>query len=73
LATCPANQLDPPDGKNWELLCIYCHDDEHSRDSDAEWYDGSQAEDKTASPSSVFKPFAGLDELLKKKKTKDES
>ena len=21
----------PPDGSNWENLCIYCHDDEHSR------------------------------------------
>jgi 5-methylcytosine-specific restriction endonuclease McrA len=23
---------NPPDGSNWENLCIYCHDDEHSRD-----------------------------------------
>ncbi len=22
---------NPPDGSNWELLCIYCHDNEHSR------------------------------------------
>lgn len=22
---------NPPDGSNWENLCIYCHDDEHSR------------------------------------------
>jgi 5-methylcytosine-specific restriction endonuclease McrA len=21
----------PPDGSNWENLCVYCHDDEHSR------------------------------------------
>lgn len=20
---------NPPDGSNWELLCVYCHDDEH--------------------------------------------
>lgn len=20
---------NPPDGSNWELLCLYCHDDEH--------------------------------------------
>ncbi|CAO0823698.1 HNH nuclease family protein YajD (fragment) [Desulfarculales bacterium] len=20
-----------PDGSNWEILCLYCHDDEHSR------------------------------------------
>ena len=29
---------NPPDGSNWELLCIYCHDNEHSRHVDAEWY-----------------------------------
>jgi 5-methylcytosine-specific restriction endonuclease McrA len=22
---------NPTDGSNWENLCIYCHDDEHSR------------------------------------------
>ncbi|MBI4799348.1 MAG: HNH nuclease family protein [Desulfarculus sp.] len=22
---------NPPDGSNWENLCVYCHDDEHSR------------------------------------------
>ncbi len=22
---------NPPDGSNWELLCIYCHDHEHTR------------------------------------------
>jgi len=23
---------NPRDGSNWELLCVYCHDDEHSRE-----------------------------------------
>ncbi|MGD1971977.1 MAG: YajD family HNH nuclease, partial [Desulfobacterales bacterium] len=27
---------NPPDGSNWELLCIYCHDNEHSRHLDSE-------------------------------------
>src|SRR5437870_2398523 len=22
---------NPPDGSNWELLCIYCHENEHQR------------------------------------------
>ena len=22
---------NPPNGSNWENVCIYCHDDEHSR------------------------------------------
>ena len=28
---------NPPDGSNWENLCVYCHDDEHSRDVLAEY------------------------------------
>jgi hypothetical protein len=23
---------NPPDGSNWENLCVYCHDDEHHRE-----------------------------------------
>ena len=22
---------NPPDGSNWELLCVYCHDHEHEK------------------------------------------
>ena len=58
---------NPPDGSNWELLCIYCHDNEHSRDQVAEWYDkatpGGEQE-----PPSTYRPFAGLEDLLKDKK-----
>lgn len=25
------HDYNPPDGSNWELLCIYCHDHEHTR------------------------------------------
>ena len=32
---------NPPDGSNWELLCIYCHDNEHARYVDAEFSSGS--------------------------------
>jgi hypothetical protein len=58
---------NPPDGSNWELLCIYCHDEEHSRYLNAEWYDapppGGEQE-----PPSTYRPFADLDNLLKDKK-----
>ena len=58
---------NPLDGSNWELLCIYCHDNEHSRLVEAEWHGGGrQAE--TTGPSATFKPFANLESLLKKKK-----
>ena len=25
------HDYNPPDGSNWENLCAYCHEDEHSR------------------------------------------
>src|SRR5688572_20295464 len=25
------HENNPPDGSNWELLCLYCHDNEHRR------------------------------------------
>ena len=60
---------NPPDGSNWELLCVYCHDNEHSRYLDEEWYDkatpGGEQE-----PPSTYRPFAGLEALLKDKKRK---
>jgi 5-methylcytosine-specific restriction endonuclease McrA len=31
---------NPPDGSNWENLCVYCHDDEHSRELLADYLGG---------------------------------
>jgi hypothetical protein len=31
---------NPPDGSNWENLCVYCHDDEHSREILADYLSG---------------------------------
>jgi 5-methylcytosine-specific restriction endonuclease McrA len=31
---------NPPDGSNWENLCAYCHDDEHSRSILADYLAG---------------------------------
>ena len=59
------HENNPPDGSNWELLCIYCHDNEHSRDQVAEWYEQTDP-DNEQSPASDHKPFAGLADLLKK-------
>jgi hypothetical protein len=61
---------NPPDGSNWELLCIYCHDNEHSRDKVADWYgEGSSNEEDKRSVGN--NPFAGLDALLKQKAGND--
>jgi 5-methylcytosine-specific restriction endonuclease McrA len=58
---------NPPDGSNWELLCIYCHDNEHSRDLDAEWY-GSESHGGNHEPGTSHRPFSSLAALLDNKK-----
>jgi hypothetical protein len=58
---------NPPDGSNWELLCIYCHDNEHARDEVAEWYTGA-APEQAERPLALDSPFAKLGDLLKGKK-----
>jgi HNH endonuclease len=58
---------NPPDGSNWELLCIYCHDNEHSRNLDQEWYDPA-APDEDQPSAALDNPFANLKDLLDKKK-----
>ncbi len=32
------HDYNPPDGSNWELLCLYCHENEHSRYEDSATY-----------------------------------
>lgn len=56
---------NPSDGSNWELLCLYCHDEEHSKFDSFIRY-GAASE--TASKSATHNPFAGLKEALAKKK-----
>jgi hypothetical protein len=58
---------NPPDGSNWELLCLYCHDNEHSRYLDQEWYEDETRSDEEKTPPK-YKPFADLASLLKDKK-----
>ena len=58
---------NPPDGSNWELLCIYCHDNVHSRLEVAESY-AEATPDSEQEPTSTYKPFADLGKLLKDKK-----
>ena len=56
---------NPPDGSNWELLCTYCHENEHRRHLD---HSGAPASAGEQRPQATYQPFAGLDALLKKKK-----
>ena len=54
---------NPPNGSNWELLCVYCHDNEHSRELEAATRSGAAAGETTAAAS--HRPFANLADLLK--------
>ena len=56
---------NPPDGSNWELLCVYCHDNEHARHVDQ--VRGAGYEPAPASGRATHRPFAGLEDLLKEK------
>ena len=58
---------NPPDGSNWELLCLYCHDNEHQEYLD-EGTPRTTASGGSGRTSTTYKPFAGLEELLKKRK-----
>jgi HNH endonuclease len=55
---------NPPDGSNWELLCIYCHENEHARQLDSA---GRDAAPSAPESTATHRPFADLAERLKRK------
>jgi hypothetical protein len=57
---------NPPDGSNWELLCLYCHDNEHQRQLEAT---GSDTQVAGGRSSATHSPFANLKALLDGKKS----
>jgi hypothetical protein len=67
---------NPADGSNWELLCLYCHDNEHQkfeehlaalRTGHTAQSSGAQSQTTTA----THRPFAALEGLLKKESSTD--
>lgn len=56
---------NPADGSNWELLCLYCHDNEHQRYIDQVRY-GSGENGDSGSQKATHNPFAALAQLLNK-------
>lgn len=58
---------NPPDGSNWELLCVYCHENEHARALDDAGRGDAPGNTGPAS-GATSRPFAGLDALIKGKK-----
>jgi 5-methylcytosine-specific restriction endonuclease McrA len=59
---------NPTDGSNWELLCLYCHDNEHSREleADAARQAGHDGRRKAPENRATAQPFANLKDLLGK-------
>ena len=55
---------NPPDGSNWELLCTYCHEHEHSKLKDSL----GRTDSGNAAVASTFNPFADLKARLEAKK-----
>ncbi|MFT5131552.1 MAG: hypothetical protein ACI9SC_000010 [Gammaproteobacteria bacterium] len=55
------------DGSNWELLCLYCHDNEHARYLDREVSTSGRSSENEKSQA-TSKPFANLKDLLDKKR-----
>lgn len=60
---------NPEDGSNWELLCLYCHDNEHARYTDQQYFSDSS----TATPQqarATHKAFGALASLLQNRDEK---
>jgi hypothetical protein len=54
---------NPPDGSNWSLLCIYCHDHEHTRGIQED-RDSDDPDNRQKSDSLSHSPFAALAKKL---------
>jgi predicted HNH restriction endonuclease len=57
---------NPPDGSNWELLCTYCHENEHSKLKDSL----GRTDTGNAPASATHNPFAALKDLMESKKAR---
>jgi hypothetical protein len=65
---------NPADGSNWELLCVYCHDNEHQREVEHGRMERALGKDPASPPARdttpplTQRPFAALQALLERKK-----
>lgn len=57
---------NPEDGSNWELLCVYCHDNEHQRLLEATGR-SETTPGVVQQQGHTHQPFAALKALLKNK------
>lgn len=57
---------NPADGSNWELLCVYCHDNEHQR-----FVQPETSGDPEQGEIAKHNPFADLGSLINPKPSQD--
>jgi 5-methylcytosine-specific restriction endonuclease McrA len=57
---------NPNDGSNWELLCIYCHDNEHDKYTKHAEYRTEVVAGDHNQDTATHNPFADLKAMLKK-------
>lgn len=50
---------NPADGTNWELLCVYCHDNEHQR-----YIEQVTFGERETAEVATHNPFADLKSML---------
>jgi len=62
---------NPPDGSNWELLCLYCHDNEHQKQLELAQRGVGGGGSGRSGGGATHSPFAGLQGLLKGNKPAD--
>jgi len=62
---------NPPDGSNWELLCVYCHDDEHQDTQKGGYVQSNEVYSAGDADDAEDSPFAGLMGLLPPEKKKE--
>ena len=61
---------NPEDGSNWELLCLFCHDHEHSKYTEADQYGSTVVAGEDAQKDvgeATYNPFADLKAMLNKR------
>ena len=58
---------NPADGSNWELLCLYCHDNEHSRYEETRFGSMAMSKNTSSTATATHNPFANLKSLLDNK------
>ncbi len=56
---------NPSDGSNWELLCLYCHDEEHTKFVNQVRYGNNGS---TVVKAATHNPFADLKAKMEAKK-----